>query len=1073
MLRFRNEPGSTDDNSITPYVLQFANCDRIEKNDAVYIFDEVGSGKTIMAGLMALHYLYNSPGQKVLVITTPALSHSGPCNTQKAADETDKIPCAFLRDWYEKLPIRDLSMEDRVTVISNNYSPIGKEPIHDYGMVIIDEAHEFLNCGIKRLKRRENLEAHYSNKTYTATEKVVFLTASPIKECLADMKKYCDLAQEMLKKPILPEDSEECEKLRESFFDQIFGEKFDRFFPATRWFKDEVSCLANFNAPVPLRQPPELWTWSNKPGKNAALLMHICETLQTAPDSRFLIFARWVTQRVEYDDVQSIRECLVNSGCPELSEDQVKVITGINSQDLKDYSGKGKNENLPRVLILNYQVAEAGLNLPGYNYVVNYHISAYPSALEQRFGRVDRLNSEYKTIHSCYLLRQEEEKTAGEEDDGEALAYWDTDTNNFRDAVQTYLHGVLPCLPSRNVMLSKDVFDIYDVLNSRIEQELSTLKRWKNDEKAFCAYQAYVKGDNNVPNRYGELIGFFRRKDADEERSDANSERARYKEILQQEIRHLKECIDRRLPPEKYQKIRKYISDLENAQITNTQNAIFFEDMDGQFETIQTQDCVAGIQKHAKDFAGAFEVRKTQIKNFHKCQSHIIDSFERHKQEIESYFREEFVGGRLENVFPVPSADRVERGAFYYEKLSDILKGLPACEALDTVCKQFLAEYLEKHLDFFKMCQSFWKQLELKRRWGDSSFKTCMDDWIKGSTKKWPWTKHTYNYFKQAYDSQDIKVWRNQLGLPEEREPFYICSNEQSDNNPKASPWYQLTAEFVERAAYTETWKAVWRETFLNSWIKTFRCIFWCIWDICCQESLPICLTSYIYSKKLMSTFKEDSKRYGEETYSKIITQFWKGHMEFPRVFEYSAAWAYKEALKEKGTEVVPFLDNHGPNCYVFKAMLADAEWEYEKCNKRKNEECNEKVVIFPGLNPNEIISYMRSVFSTEFKAALKNAFQESVRSLALEVFCSAADEVSRRVENLAFAYDADLIKILHSELKRTLSMTGFDTVLFSQAERSLDDLLRPVCVDLVNAYNEKQQRRPSLYLCFYTETMQ
>ena len=29
------------------YPIQFANCDRLEKNEVVYIFDEVGSGKTI------------------------------------------------------------------------------------------------------------------------------------------------------------------------------------------------------------------------------------------------------------------------------------------------------------------------------------------------------------------------------------------------------------------------------------------------------------------------------------------------------------------------------------------------------------------------------------------------------------------------------------------------------------------------------------------------------------------------------------------------------------------------------------------------------------------------------------------------------------------------------------------------------------------------------------------------------------------------------------------------------------------------------------------------------------------
>ena len=41
------------------FELQFANCKRLEKNNDIYIFDEVGTGKTISAGLMAIHYIYN------------------------------------------------------------------------------------------------------------------------------------------------------------------------------------------------------------------------------------------------------------------------------------------------------------------------------------------------------------------------------------------------------------------------------------------------------------------------------------------------------------------------------------------------------------------------------------------------------------------------------------------------------------------------------------------------------------------------------------------------------------------------------------------------------------------------------------------------------------------------------------------------------------------------------------------------------------------------------------------------------------------------------------------------------
>ena len=75
-----------EDKKITIFPLQFANCDRLRKHDAVYIFDEVGSGKTITSGLMVLDYLEDlkrmdsTRKPKVLVVTINALKKSGDNN---------------------------------------------------------------------------------------------------------------------------------------------------------------------------------------------------------------------------------------------------------------------------------------------------------------------------------------------------------------------------------------------------------------------------------------------------------------------------------------------------------------------------------------------------------------------------------------------------------------------------------------------------------------------------------------------------------------------------------------------------------------------------------------------------------------------------------------------------------------------------------------------------------------------------------------------------------------------------------------------------------------------------------
>ncbi len=89
----RNWINAINTERVEIYPIQFANCDRLVKNDAVYIFDEVGSGKTISSGLMALDYLVNHPDKNVLVITTNSLVKANVGGKGQ-----------FLTDWCEKLP---------------------------------------------------------------------------------------------------------------------------------------------------------------------------------------------------------------------------------------------------------------------------------------------------------------------------------------------------------------------------------------------------------------------------------------------------------------------------------------------------------------------------------------------------------------------------------------------------------------------------------------------------------------------------------------------------------------------------------------------------------------------------------------------------------------------------------------------------------------------------------------------------------------------------------------------------------------------------------------------------------
>ena len=149
------------------FPLQFANAMRIEKNDAVYILDEVGCGKTISAGFIALNYLFNCDKQE-------EEKNQINCDEQKKEKKKKIVQIVtinslvkktnragqFLNDWYEKLPFKELGYRDRISICNNHYKNIEKvAKREDIGLLIIDEAHLFLE-DTERLNNLKNIKAH-------------------------------------------------------------------------------------------------------------------------------------------------------------------------------------------------------------------------------------------------------------------------------------------------------------------------------------------------------------------------------------------------------------------------------------------------------------------------------------------------------------------------------------------------------------------------------------------------------------------------------------------------------------------------------------------------------------------------------------------------------------------------------------------------------------------------------------------------------------------------------------------------------------------------------------------------
>lgn len=433
-----------DSNTLDIYPIQFANCDRLRENDAVYIFDEVGSGKTISSGLMALDYQRNHPGKKVAVITTNALAKPG----------SDSNYGQFLKDWFDKLPFQTLELTDRITVINNHYSNIEKlKKEGDCGLLIIDEAQLFLNDESLRNDRLRKLRA----------EKIVFLTATPIKTSKWDLHTYVSIAREILQNPQLDENWIEEIGTEGKDADSLICSKFDETYPVTRYFKDTIMSInvKGYEKKQARRLIPQLWEYKCfQNNKNEVMLRKINECLADSPESRFVVFTRFVER-----EAVAIGKFLEENGFSAYMDDgnrekTYKIVTGENNYELDKYKG---HDNLPTVLILTYQIAEQGVNLLGYNYVINYHVSAFPSALEQRFGRIDRMGkkgSMFPEINMCFLIAED----------------WDTNTWNFYCAMSVYLRNLITYLPSKNTILSEEIVKKYISQKANVEKYIEKIK---------------------------------------------------------------------------------------------------------------------------------------------------------------------------------------------------------------------------------------------------------------------------------------------------------------------------------------------------------------------------------------------------------------------------------------------------------------------------------------------------------------------------------------------------------------------------------------------------------------------
>lgn len=773
------------------FPVQFSNCERIEHNDAVYIFDEVGCGKTISSGLMVLHYLYNNPGKKVLVITANALVKSN----------TPRSPGQFLDDWFKKLPFSALGMCKSVEVINNHYVSIQRkaENRQEYGLIIVDEAHLFLN------KETERYDALIGLKS----EKIVFLTATPIKSEQKDLYTYVEIAKDVLSKPM---DRSWVEKINTQgkAENEIICSIFDPRFPVTRYFKDTIMSInkKGYEKTKGKRLFPKLWKYTAQGDETEAKIKALRENIESIlnkdGNSKFVVFTRLVK-----DEAYKIRDNLCENGFhhyeKQNSSRSVMVVTGENSSELEKFKGYS---DLPTVLILTYQIAEQGVNLPGYNYVVNYHISAFPSSLEQRFGRIDRMGkngSAFDEIHMSFLVSE---------------YAWDTSTCNFYAAVSTYIRQMLSYLPSKNMILSEEILKQYKDKKDFLAGYLKELRAVGKDtnkmhllyQYAVCLPQDKEKCANECDHMLREFVDEYRIADEIDKSSTEKEIIKKLREKIQSKTEEL--ISDFNSVSDRQIEICQRLLKKESDKIFYVKRLVEQSDQADQIQ-IEMVDAAekCGVQINELD---EFKQYKSLFMNIIKLPLLVDSRCDMWSKQFEQFFMK----NEMDKVFPplgyagiLQEIAQKETDLEKAEKEADLEKK-EKLEEEDIKQIAENADLIVTKLPFFKMCDKYRQLLEdecivedgrLRIKFDDNPFynalrKLGQDIWCSieqvGLSKDFinqNWRKKE-EYSKESnwhfYDNKDYY-----------RSMFSISKDEEGDL--RASRWYGLTYQYLrEEFAY-------------------------------------------------------------------------------------------------------------------------------------------------------------------------------------------------------------------------------------------------------------------------------
>lgn len=543
------------------YYTQMINGTRIRKHNVVYIFDEVGCGKTVSAiiAIASLIKNKNYKNYKILVVTCKSVCNQFENEIKEKLEVDSNIiyNIAFENgNELNSIVKKIMSVEKAIVItnpqkvgifnclsltngkIINNKNIPNKEYKPEWDLIIVDEAHDIicnnkkqtdvfldnkidimfekylkkdlrdLSKGAKIIDNRRNefkkcinnLNLDYpflkqylkylaieeyeeilsilngfnweyiqnviqigdlrikSTKVFTSlcslrSEKIMFLSATPYKNNrYIDFLNYVLVASKVVKNSLFDTNFlPNLDWVKDFYTGKISLEKMQD--SNTSFMFKEITnsiCLNKKNISNFEYKQRKVELWYEDEYGESVLKTKIFEILEEKDiKNRMIIFVsnslegKYIFKKIfpnsDYDIVKDDNHTYVNNGI--VCKFVMKKFGNVDV--LKTYSTESNKKIIPDILIVTWQVAQAGINLPIYNYVINYHIPFNHGYMEQRYGRIDRLGTDKNPLYNIFYF------------DNSLRTF--TYKLNFSKALYDYVLYIFDSnLPVKNLLLRKD-----------------------------------------------------------------------------------------------------------------------------------------------------------------------------------------------------------------------------------------------------------------------------------------------------------------------------------------------------------------------------------------------------------------------------------------------------------------------------------------------------------------------------------------------------------------------------------------------------------------------------------------